>query len=119
MHRLVVAGRDAARAVDAEDLRRRVAGKENILLLDVRSRAECLEIPSDPSLNIWIGDLPQKLDSLPRDRKIITLCSSGHCAIIAASLLKQARFDNVEVYLGADKTYKTPLITGKPVRRAA
>ncbi len=99
--------------VDAEDLRQRIALKEDIVVLDVRSRTERVEIPSDPSYNIWIGDLPREIGALPRVKKIVTFCSSGRRAIIAASLLKQAKFEHVEVYLGSDKAYKTLQITQK------
>ena len=100
-------------ALDVEELRRRVAVRDDLLVLDVRSRTECAEIPADPSQNIWIGDLPHHMDALPRDKKIVTFCSSGRRAIIAASLLQQANFRHVEACLGSDKFYKTLLIEKK------
>lgn len=100
-------------AVDAEELRRRIAVRDDLLVLDVRSRTECAETPCDPSQNIWIGDLPHRLNALPRDKKIVTFCSSGRRAIIAASLLQQANFKHIEACLGSDKTYKTLQIEKK------
>jgi len=99
--------------VDAEELRRRIAIREDLLVLDVRSRTEYAEIPSDPSQNTWIGDLPRQLNALPRDKKIVAFCSNGQRAIIAASLLQQANFRRVEVYLGSDKAYKALQISKK------
>ncbi|QQG35756.1 MAG: MBL fold metallo-hydrolase [Micavibrio aeruginosavorus] len=106
-------------AVDVETLRRRVANKEDFLVLDVRNRTEYVQTPSDPSVHIWIGDLPQRIKDLSRNRRIITLCNSGRRAIIAASLLKQAKFGDVEVCLGSAKTYKTLQIPGKTSKRVA
>lgn len=81
--------------------------KEGIFLLDVRSRTDAEEIPVNPQRRIWVGELPQHFGKLPRDRKIVTLCSTGQRAITAASLLRQAKFENVGVFLGSDKNFKT------------
>lgn len=80
---------------------------ERVFLLDVRSRFEADDIPINAHRRIWIGELPQHFGNLPRDRKIITLCKSGQRAITAASLLRQAKFADVAVCLGSDKSYKT------------
>jgi hydroxyacylglutathione hydrolase len=45
--------------------------------------------------------LPQKLDEVPKDRPVTTFCGSGQRAIIAASILKQHGFDQVEDSLGS------------------
>lgn len=105
--------------VSIEGLRRRVAEKEKLLVLDVRDRTEYLESPSDPSRHIWIGDLPQKTEALPREGKIVALCTNGECAATAASLLKQERFTNVEICMGAAKVYKAARRADKAEKRAA
>ena len=39
------------------------------------------------SLRLFVGDLPERVDQLPKGREIWTICRSGHRAAIAASLL--------------------------------
>jgi hydroxyacylglutathione hydrolase len=42
------------------------------------------------TLGVPLAELPGRLDEIPRDREIWTVCGSGRRAIIAASLLDQA-----------------------------
>lgn len=43
------------------------------------------------SLRVFLGELPSRLDELPRDRRNRTICRSGQRAALAASLLDRAR----------------------------
>jgi rhodanese-related sulfurtransferase len=56
-------------------------------VLDVRQPGEWAQGLIPGSLRLFIGDLPERVDQLPRDREIWTICRSGHRAAIAASLL--------------------------------
>ncbi len=47
------------------------------------------------SLHIGAGDLPSRLERLPRDRPIATICVSGYRSSVAASLLRAAGFERV------------------------
>ena len=49
------------------------------------------------SVHIGAGELPAKLDELPRDRPIVTICASGYRSSVAASLLRAAGFEHVGV----------------------
>ncbi len=77
----------------------------NTLILDVRTHLNAQE---KHVAQRWIrtGDLQQQLRSLPQDKKIITFCTTGREAIIAASILKKAKFSDVGVCLGSDKDYR-------------
>ena len=41
------------------------------------------------------GELPDRLDRLPRDRPIATICASGYRSSVAASMLRAAGFEDV------------------------
>jgi hydroxyacylglutathione hydrolase len=45
------------------------------------------------AIELSIGDLPDRLDTLPRDAPITVMCKSGSRASIAASMLDAAGFD--------------------------
>jgi hydroxyacylglutathione hydrolase len=45
------------------------------------------------SIQLSIGDLADRLDTLPRDAPITVMCKSGSRASIAASMLDAAGFD--------------------------
>jgi rhodanese-related sulfurtransferase len=59
-------------------------------VLDVRQPLEWATGSVPGSLQVHLGDLPARLDRIPRDREVWTACASGHRASIAASLLDRA-----------------------------
>lgn len=65
------------------------------LILDVRSDKEWESGHIEGATHVMLGSLPTRLDDIPRDRPIITVCGSGYRSSIAASLLKRAEIDNV------------------------
>ncbi len=103
MHEWETSGRqyDRIPAVYAGELKRRLDEKEDFTLLDVRKPDELEEGILPGSTTIFLGDLPHKLDEVPRERPITTFCGSGRRAIIAASILKKNGFENVEDCLGS------------------
>ena len=98
-----VSGRDYDRipAVHAAELVRRIEASDEFTLLDVRKKEEVETGRLPNSLHIFLGELPHRLDALPKDRPVITFCGSGQRAIIAASILKRYGFDEVEDSLGS------------------
>ena len=79
--------------VSVEDVRDRSKDK---LVLDVRSEAEWKSGHIEGAMHIMLGDMPQKVQSLPKDRPIVTVCGSGYRSSIAASGLAKNGFSNVE-----------------------
>ncbi|MFW5752880.1 MAG: rhodanese-like domain-containing protein [Planctomycetota bacterium] len=71
------------------------------LVVDVRPHDEWQGGHLPQACHIFLGELPQRLDELPRDRELVTFCGSGHRAIIAASILASAGFDRVTCCLGS------------------
>jgi rhodanese-related sulfurtransferase len=76
----------------AEAQRRAQAGS---LLLDVREPGEFHSGHAPGAKLIPLGQLPSRLDELPRDREIITVCRSGNRSSTAAGLLRRAGFGAV------------------------
>jgi hydroxyacylglutathione hydrolase len=66
------------------------------IVIDVRQASEFEAGHLAGSLAIGAGDLPDRLDQLPRDRPIATICASGYRASVAASLLRAAGFNHVD-----------------------
>jgi len=85
-------GRPVARGgtIDTDELRRRLkAGKENLVVVDVRKPDEWDEGSIDGSLKIFVGDLEERIKELPRDRELVAMCSVGHRGGLAASILER------------------------------
>ncbi|MFZ1200720.1 MAG: rhodanese-like domain-containing protein [Desulfobacterales bacterium] len=93
---------DRIAAVHVDELTRRFEENAAFTLLDVREEEEVAQSGKFPdALHIFLGDLPDRIDQVPRDKPVTTFCGSGMRAIIAASILKQHGFERVEDNLGS------------------
>lgn len=104
MHGWETSGRryDRTAAVHVDELVRRIRQQEQFTLLDVREESELAETGRLPGAHhIFLGDLPERLDQVPKDKPVTAFCGSGQRAIIAASILKQHGFGRVENSLGS------------------
>jgi hydroxyacylglutathione hydrolase len=104
LHSWEMAGKryDRIAAVHVDKMTRRVKEDEDFTLLDVREAEELRESGHFPNaLNIFLGDLPDRIDDVPDDKPVTTFCGSGMRAIIAASILKRNGFEQVENNLGS------------------
>lgn len=59
------------------DLVREKLGKQKILIVDVRSGDEFNTGHIDGAVNLAINELPQKIETLPKDALIVTVCGKG------------------------------------------
>jgi len=64
------------------------------LLIDVREAHELEIARVDDALHIPLGDLPQKADTLPRDRPLFLLCHHGGRSRRATEYLRHLGFEN-------------------------
>jgi hydroxyacylglutathione hydrolase len=108
---------EAGGATDVRGLARKleVGGPDAPLVIDVRQVSEYESGHLPGALPILAGDLPDRLDELPRDRPIATICASGYRASVAASLLRAAGFDRVTWVSGGVPTWEAlrlPLVYG-------
>lgn len=88
-------------AVHVDELVNAIQEGEDFILLDVRKHEEVAQGMLPGAKHIFLGDLPDRVDELQRDKRIVTFCGSGQRAIIAASLLERAGFEQVEDALGS------------------
>ena len=98
-----VSGRDYDRipAIHAAELVRRIQNSQDFTLLDVRKKEEVEAGGCPIPCTSFSANCRNKLDQVPRDLPVTTFCGSGQRAIIAASILKQHGFDQVEDSLGS------------------
>ncbi|PJK30148.1 MBL fold metallo-hydrolase [Minwuia thermotolerans] len=93
--------------VDTETVRRRLGDDmPNWQLLDVRSIDEFEAGHIDDAIHVYVGQLPEELGRLDRDRAVTVYCGSGKRAAIAASVLRANGFGEVDVYLGSIAAWK-------------
>ena len=85
------------RAARDEILKQVKAGK--VLILDVRPESEYLSGHLPGALSVPVGELPKRIPSLPRDRRIVAYCRGTYClsADEAVAMLKKRGFDAVRL----------------------
>ena len=94
--------------VHADTVKNRVAsGNNDWQLLDVRSDHEFNTGHIEGAQHIYLGRLPEKLDTLDEQKSYTVMCESGARATIAASVLLRAGFKQVDVFLGAMGAWRT------------
>lgn len=78
----------------------------NTVLLDVRTPDEYALGSIDRAVNISVDELRSRLSELPRDKKIVVFCGSGHRSYFASRILSQSGFAEVYNLSGGYLTYE-------------
>jgi hydroxyacylglutathione hydrolase len=87
--------------LSVHELKSRLDRGENLLVLDARDEEEWKTGHIPGSLHIYVGHVEERLSDIPRDKPIAVVCSVGHRAGIAASILLRAGFTQVYNTLGS------------------
>jgi hydroxyacylglutathione hydrolase len=93
-------------AVSASQLKDKLANNE-ILLVDIRDTHEREQGYVEGSEHIYVGELADQVDRLPRDKPLATTCGWGGRGSIAASILRRKGFRDVSNVLGGMKAWKS------------
>ena len=81
---------------DVKELKRKLDAKEDFFLLDVREPNE-FQIGRIPgSTLIPLGEVPQRVSEIPRDKEIVVHCKMGGRSAKAAAFLRQQGYKNVK-----------------------
>ncbi len=102
-----IAGYAAANILDGTVKVRHLSKlKDDDFVLDVRTNAEFARGSIPKAKNIYLNDLRDKLDELPRDRTINVYCTVGFRSYVACCILEQNGFDARNLS-GGYITYRT------------
>ena len=97
---LVAQARKEIRDVSVDELKKRLAAGEPIVLVDVREKEEFRAGYLPGAISVPRGYLEQNIESKVADKnaKIVTYCAGGSRAVLAAQTLKQFGYTNVEFF---------------------
>ena len=88
------------------------AAPPNALLLDVREPEEFARGHVAHAVNIPQAELASRLDEIPRDRPVLTICQSGSRSVRSAQFLLQQGFQQVVSVAGGTRAWRDE---GRPV----
>ncbi|MFP4691468.1 MAG: FAD-dependent oxidoreductase [Bacteroidales bacterium] len=80
--------------------------RKDAFLLDVRTPDEYGLGTIGDAVNVPIDELRDRMEEIPRDKRIIVFCGVGHRGYVAARILMQHGFRQVENLNGGTKTYE-------------
>jgi rhodanese-related sulfurtransferase len=87
-----------------------VCQEKKCFILDVRTKEECETGMVHEAVNIPVDELRDRLDEIPKERRILIYCQVGLRGYVAYRILKQNGFDSRNLS-GGYKTYE--IVTGK------
>lgn len=73
--------RDPLEPLSIDELRRRIADGEPLLVLDVRPREEYEAGHIPGAVSVPLDELLERLDELPLDREVVAYCRGPHCVL--------------------------------------
>jgi len=92
-------------------------GSGEVLLLDVRDPPEWAEDGYvEGATRLFFADLPEKADSLPKNKPIAVTCSVGNRSSIALSILERKGYRNIINVLGGMTAWEN---LGYPTKKEA
>jgi hydroxyacylglutathione hydrolase len=81
----------------------------HLTIIDVRSEGEWEEDHLPTAMHVPITELVERLDQIPKNQPLRTICASGFRSAIAASVLQAAGFDRVANIRGGMKAWRKNL----------
>lgn len=92
--------------IDVWNLSKKLENGSDQFVLDVRQPKEWSTGHIRGAVHITGAELPKRIDEVPTDRPVATICGSGYRSSVAASLLKSAGYDDVVNVLGGMNAWK-------------
>ncbi|HEY5500809.1 MAG TPA: FAD-dependent oxidoreductase, partial [Candidatus Humimicrobiaceae bacterium] len=83
------------RLIDTEELRDKLAGKEILTVLDVRSKREYSLGHIETAINIPIDELRENIDKLDKKSNIVVYCRTSYRSYLAYRILANNGFKNI------------------------
>ncbi len=76
------------------------------VVIDVRPNMIYKMGTVEGAINIPIAEIRERLDEIPRDKKVILSCNTGYTSYCASRILAQKGFNNVYSFMGGYELYK-------------
>jgi rhodanese-related sulfurtransferase len=89
---------------------------QGAFILDVREPSEWTQFHIPGATLIPLGDLPKRLNEVPKDRVVVVVCRTGHRSAQGRDILLNAGFSNVTSMTGGVTEWQTqglPIAAGQ------
>ena len=89
---------------------------QGAFILDVREPSEWTAFHIPGATLIPLGELPKRLNEIPKDRQVVVVCRTGHRSATGRDILKNAGLTNVTSMAGGVTQWQSqglPIATGQ------
>jgi rhodanese-related sulfurtransferase len=89
---------------------------QGAFILDVREPSEWIQFHIPGATLIPLGDLPNRLNEVPKDREVVVVCLTGHRSAQGRDILLKAGFTRVTSMTGGMTEWQAqglPIISGQ------
>ena len=80
---------------------------QGAFILDVREPSEWTQFHIPGATLIPLGELPNRLNEVPKDRPVVVVCRTGHRSAQGRDILKNAGFTNITSMTGGVTQWQT------------
>lgn len=88
------------------DLYNRIERGEKMFLLDVRGKDEYAQGHIPSAANIYVGELERRLNEVPSDLPVVSVCSAGNRSGLGASILARHGYRRVYNLIGGTTAWR-------------
>ena len=90
----------ASATITPEQLKERLDAGQSIHMIDVREHEEVAHGMIEGAVHIPLGQIPQRLDEIPRDEEVVFICRSGYRSDQACQYLDNLGFKGATNLVG-------------------
>jgi rhodanese-related sulfurtransferase len=90
----------ATNTITVEQLKARLQAGETLHMIDVREHDEVAHGMIDGAIHMPLGQVPQRLDEIPRDEEVVFICRSGYRSDQACQYLSALGFKGATNLVG-------------------
>jgi hydroxyacylglutathione hydrolase len=84
--------------LSVQELNQMLSSRQDVLVLDVRREKEWNEGHIDGSKHIYLGQLQNETNKLPKNKPILVICKTGNRSSFGASVLLKEGFNRAHIY---------------------
>ena len=82
--------------ISPQEVQKKIEQEDGTVIIDVRENEEVAQGMAPTAKHIPLGEIPNRVDDLPKDQEYVLICRSGRRSMNAAEFMNEKGFSNVK-----------------------